>query len=176
MWVFESSLGNACHVGGDLHLDTSLCVDVIFCCGFHFIPCVCYSHLGISTQEPCCVKCLSIIYDWAASQQLHFENFALNWILTRMFLKEHSLQLLNSGCHHNLKGDDTALQGVQLNFTGHGCKRTNWLSEDLATGIALRIRVQPSKAKSSLFCPVLTLAPVTMYVKRKIGNVSGQMK
>ena len=40
-----------------------------------------------------------------------------------MLHKEHRLQLPNSGCHRNAKGDDTALYCVQLYFTRHGYKR-----------------------------------------------------
>ncbi len=56
-------------------------------------------------------------------QQLHFEDFALNRILTRVLLKEHRLQLPNSGCHGNIKGDGTSVYGVQFDFEGHGSKR-----------------------------------------------------
>ena len=107
--VLESWWNNLCQVAGDLHPKTSLCVDVILRCSFYFVPCVCNSHWGFSTHEPCFVKWLSIIYDWAVPKQLHFENFALNGILTRVLLKEHRFQFPNSGCCQNIKGDDASL-------------------------------------------------------------------
>ena len=76
-----------------------------------------------SVQNNPAASSLSIIYDWGVSQQFHFQDFALNWILTRMLLKEHRLQLPNSSRDRNVKGDDTTLYGVQLYFTRHGCKR-----------------------------------------------------
>ena len=106
------------------------CHQCLLCCSFHFVPrpeslvTVAYTLYATVTSDS--VQKNPAASSVSASSMIdlsrHFQDFAFNWISTWMLGKEHRLQLPNSGCHWNVKGDDTTLQGVQLYFTRHGCQ------------------------------------------------------